>query len=288
MSKMIALIDGSVYSDSVCDHAAWLAGRTGGAVEVLHVMGRRIGATGAGNMSGSIGLGARSKLLEELSELDAQQAKMDQRVGRVLLDGAKDRLEAAGVENVTERLRTGDLLEAVTQVEDDAEVLVIGKRGESADFAKLHLGSNLERIARAAKKPVLVAARAFTEVRSVLVAFDGGASAMRAVEYMALSPVFKDLDVTLLSVTADASKVTADLKAATQMLARNGITAQTEIREGQPDAVISAAVAGEGEAEGHQLLVMGAYGHSRIRSLIIGSTTSEMIRSCLVPVMLFR
>ena len=40
---------------------------------------------------------------------------------------------------------------------------------------------------------------------------------------------------------------------------------------------------------GHvNLLVMGAYGHSRIRSLIIGSTTSEMIRSCLVPVMLFR
>jgi len=33
---------------------------------------------------------------------------------------------------------------------------------------------------------------------------------------------------------------------------------------------------------------MGAYGHSRIRSLIIGSTTTEMIRSCKVPVALFR
>jgi len=36
------------------------------------------------------------------------------------------------------------------------------------------------------------------------------------------------------------------------------------------------------------LLVMGAYGHSRIRNLVIGSTTTEMLRICPVPVMLFR
>ena len=36
------------------------------------------------------------------------------------------------------------------------------------------------------------------------------------------------------------------------------------------------------------MVLMGAYGHSRIRSLIIGSTTTEMIRSCKVPVVLVR
>ncbi len=36
------------------------------------------------------------------------------------------------------------------------------------------------------------------------------------------------------------------------------------------------------------LLVMGAYGHSRIRRLILGSTTTELIRTCQVPVLLFR
>lgn len=36
------------------------------------------------------------------------------------------------------------------------------------------------------------------------------------------------------------------------------------------------------------LLVMGAYGHSRIRELIIGSTTTEMIRRTKQPVLLFR
>ena len=36
------------------------------------------------------------------------------------------------------------------------------------------------------------------------------------------------------------------------------------------------------------LLAMGAYGHSRVRQFIVGSTTSSMVRTCLIPVMLFR
>jgi nucleotide-binding universal stress UspA family protein len=59
---------------------------------------------------------------------------------------------------------------------------------------------------------------------------------------------------------------------------------QTHIRPGQPEAVIAAHI----EAHDIGLLVMGAYGHSRIRNLIIGSTTSAMLRSCRIPVLLFR
>jgi nucleotide-binding universal stress UspA family protein len=33
---------------------------------------------------------------------------------------------------------------------------------------------------------------------------------------------------------------------------------------------------------------MGAYGHSRLRALFIGSTTTEMLRTSPVPVLLFR
>ncbi|MFN3316727.1 MAG: DHHW family protein, partial [Raineya sp.] len=43
-----------------------------------------------------------------------------------------------------------------------------------ADFAKGHLGSNLERIVRASHKPVFVASRAFKPISKVLVAYDGG------------------------------------------------------------------------------------------------------------------
>jgi nucleotide-binding universal stress UspA family protein len=46
---------------------------------------------------------------------------------------------------------------------------------------------------------------------------------------------------------------------------------------------------GDVVAQDHiNLLVMGAYGHSSIRQLIVGSTTSEMIRTVKIPVLLFR
>ncbi|TIL61876.1 MAG: universal stress protein, partial [Mesorhizobium sp.] len=41
MSKLIALVDGSIYSKSVCDHAGWIAKRKGSSIEILHVLGRR-------------------------------------------------------------------------------------------------------------------------------------------------------------------------------------------------------------------------------------------------------
>jgi len=34
MTKLIALIDGSHYAQSVCDHAAWVAARTAASVDV--------------------------------------------------------------------------------------------------------------------------------------------------------------------------------------------------------------------------------------------------------------
>src|SRR3546814_2717767 len=91
------MIDGSVYSQSVCDHAAWAAGRTGASVDLLHVLGRRDLSSEPVNLSGSIGLGARTALLQELAALDASKAKLAQQRGRLILDEAKARLQQDGV-----------------------------------------------------------------------------------------------------------------------------------------------------------------------------------------------
>ena len=57
-----------------------------------------------------------------------------------------------------------------------------------------------------------------------------------------------------------------------------------ELLSGDADALILKAV----EHDGADLLVMGAFGHSRIRQMIVGSTTSNMIRKTKRPVLLFR
>ncbi|MBC8338882.1 MAG: universal stress protein [Alphaproteobacteria bacterium] len=164
MTKLIALIDGSDYSESVCEHTAWVAGRTDASVEILHVLGRRDVSSEPANLSGNIGLGARTALLEELADLDAQKAKLSQKRGRMILEEAKERLHTAGIKEVSTRLRNGDILETIQEFETDADLIVVGKRGEAADFAKLHLGSNLQRVVRSSHTPALVASRAFTPV----------------------------------------------------------------------------------------------------------------------------
>lgn len=281
--KIIALVDGSTYAASVCDHAAWVAGRTGAAVELIHVLGRREAAD-RHDHSGAIALGARTALLTELADLDAQRSKLIGQRGRAILDDARAILDRNGVTDITTRMRHGDVTEAVAEVETDAQMILVGKRGEAADFAKGHLGSNLERIVRASQKPVLVASRAFRPIARVLVAYDGGASAMKAVDYIARSPLFAGLAVHVVTVGHDTPEARKGLENARAMLVAVGISGETALVAGQPDTALAKLV----DAPGYDMLIMGAYGHSRIRSLIIGSTTTAMLRSCKVPVLLLR
>jgi nucleotide-binding universal stress UspA family protein len=74
------------------------------------------------------------------------------------------------------------------------------------------------------------------------------------------------------------------LQSAEGVLRAAGYAPVTQMLVGAPDNEIGAYV----EGRGINLLIMGAYGHSRIRQLIIGSTTTAMIRRCKVPVLLFR
>ncbi len=282
-NKIIAFVDGSIYSQSVCHHVAWAAGRMGGAVELYHVLGRRAGVD-KGDYSGSIRLGARTKLLEELAELDTQRAKLSQAQGRAILEDAQAIIEGDGVSSISPRLRHGDIVDAVSEVEAGSALIVIGKRGEAADFAKLHLGSNLERMIRAAHAPVLVASRAFKPVKKVLIAFDGGVSSLKAVDYVARQPLFSGLDCTVVTVGKASEAVRQGLEDARATLKAGGHDASIKVVDGQPDKVLGELI----ESEGHDMVVMGAYGHSRIRNMIIGSTTTEMIRTCKVPVVLIK
>jgi nucleotide-binding universal stress UspA family protein len=284
MTHITALIDGSAYAASVCGHAAWAASKTAASVELLHVLGRRHTASQPANLSGNLTLGARSQLLEALAAHDAEHAKLARERGRIILDAAKAELEAAGVSNVTVRLRLGDLVEAVKDVEADAALIILGKRGEAADYARDHLGSNLERIVRAATKPVLVASQAFRPVARALIAYDGGPSSDRAVAHLARGKLLKGVAIDIVTVGDDTLERRTALEAAADTLIAGGHTVTAHMLPGKPEE----AIAGHIKARDIDLLVMGAYGHSRLRALFIGSTTTEMLRSSPVPVMLFR
>jgi nucleotide-binding universal stress UspA family protein len=283
MTKILACIDASLYASSVVEHAAWAAARLDGSVEVLHVIQRKDAVAARHDLSGAVGLGAKSSLLEELVRIDESESKLAQEKGRALLAAAKAHLEEQGQANITLTHRHGGIVETIIEREDTADLVVIGKRGASADFAKGHLGSKVERVVRQSVRPVLVASRAFTEPRSVLVAFDGGVSARKALTFVATSPLFAQVHVDVVMAGHEDQANAMHLNWARELLATRE-TAHLSIVDGKPEEVIAGQIA----ATGAQMLIMGAYGHSPLRTMIVGSTTTEMVRSCSVPVLLFR
>ena len=280
--KIVTLVDASVYAESVCDHASWAAQRLEAPVELLHVIGRR--QTGRQDVSGALALGARTRMLEELTKLEGDMARLGQQHGRALLDAAADRIADKGQSRPSTRLRIGDLIEETNEALEDASLLVIGKRGEAADFARMHLGSNLERMVRSSQRPILVASRAFKPIKRILIAYDGRASARKAVQAVATNPLLKDLDVTLLLVGEPSTDNKALLLEPQRVLEAASVSVSTELVAGQPVDVI----AERADGGAFDMLVMGAFGGGLLRSMIIGSTTTEMLISCRVPVLLFR
>lgn len=282
--RLLACIDHSLYAESVSGYAAWLATRLDSAVDVLHVVDSAQVPMESADYTGAISFDASENLLEQMVKLEQERAKLAIQRGKVLLEGARQALEKNGVKQITLLERRGTVVETISEFEATATIMIIGKRGEAANFDKLYLGSNLERVVRGSQHPVFAASRVFKPIQKYVVAYDGGVSSMRAIEYIASSPVFKGLKGQIVMAGKQDSAHQAKVENAGAILRKAGHSVEMLVKEGHADDVLAEHVS-EIKAD---LLVMGAYGHSRIRNLIVGSTTTEMIRRCQVPVMMFR
>lgn len=284
MAHVLALIDGSVYAESVCDHAAWFARGLGLPVSVVHVLGRREQGGPPLALGAVPGSDPREVLLQEIAARVTDRSGLAQRRAQMVLDAARARIVRHGVGTVSTMLRQGDFVAGFESVATGAVLGVLGKRGESADHARGSLGSNLERAVRASPVPLLVAGRAFRPVHRLVVAFDGGPSAVRAVSHIAQTPLYDDCAVRLLTVGLPDAETIRLREQALRDLVAHGHSPEALELSGDPATAISEHV----EASGSDLLLMGAYSHSRLRNMVIGSTTTEVLRACRVPVLLFR
>lgn len=283
--NVLACIDSSRYAVSVCDHAAWAANQLKVPVELLHVLERPSADPSISpDRSGRLGVDSRETLLKELAELDEQRNRLSQEAGRHLLDEAAERVRAGGVEHVLQRLAHGELVDHIHDHETDARLIVIGRRGEAEHRAAQHLGGNLERIIRASQRPIVIAAQDFRPAQRFLVAYDGGTSAEKAIDALIRNPILTDAEGHVLMVGKGTDTERDQLASAMSRLREAGYTVTERLESGDPDQLIPATV----EAEDIDLLVMGAYGHSRIRTLMIGSTTTAVLRTSQVTTLVMR
>jgi len=284
--KILTCTDGSLYATSVYQHSAWAATRLDASITVLHVLDAHREIAHAGDLSGAIGFNASAELAEELVKLEETQARIARLKGSALLADATQQLQAAGLTQIDTLQRHGSLVETLEELEPTADLVVIGKRGEHADFAKGHLGGQLERVIRTSIRPVLVTSRAFQPIERFLIAYDGGPSIRKAIDFVLNSPLLKGLECHLLRAGRidDDDNARYYLDETADKLRTKGFQVIATAQAGSPEEVISQHV----QDHAIDLLVMGAYGHSPIRQFILGSTTTTMVRTCQIPVLMFR
>ena len=175
-------------------------------------------------------------------------------------------------------------MDTLEELETAAELVVLGKRGEHCDFAKGHLGGEVERVIRTSVRPVLVAARAFRPIEHFLVAYDGGPSIRKALHFIQSNPLLRGLHCHLLRAGRVDDTARYYLSETADRLRCSGFDVTERGVAGPPEEVIANYV----REQSIDLLVMGAYGHSPIRQLILGSTTATMVRTCQISVLMFR
>jgi nucleotide-binding universal stress UspA family protein len=134
-------------------------------------------------------------------------------------------------------------------------------------------------------RPVLVVPRSHKDPAKfgkAMIAYDGSAMSARAIAD-ALPLLRKSGHVELVTI-AHKDKAPNQLPGfnMTRHLARHGITAK--LKELPPAVDVGASILSYAADMGADYLVMGAYGHSRLREFVIGGTTRTIINSMTLPV----
>jgi len=147
-----------------------------------------------------------------------------------------------------------------------------------------------EDVILACSRPVLVvpyAGRRLDRIgENVLVAWNGSREAGRAVQD-ALPLLTMSAAVTVLLVDPEED---ADIELADDLvlhLGRHGLRAKTQvIRHELSTLSVSDTLLAQAAELDADLLVMGAYGHSRLREMILGGVTRDILRNTNVPVLI--
>ncbi len=281
---VLACIDGSTLSEAVCDYAAWISQRVDAPLKLMHTIDHHHEKAASTDLSGSIGLDSRDHLLEDITNQEQQEGKVLLQKGKSLLEKVKQRVIEDGIADPITCLRHGGLIDSLVELEDSIRVLVIGARGEIHADQPDQLGAKLASMIRSLHRPILVANNTFKAPESIMIAYDASEAADKAVDLVANSPLYKGLTCHLVYVSKN-GKVDIPLKSTAERLRTEGGI-----------EVISASLQGDTRHElceyqvnqGIDMMIMGAFSHSRIHDLVLGSFTVKMLTNAKKPLLLLR
>jgi len=270
--------DGSEYGRTAIDYGICLAKKLEAQLIGLHVIdaGLMQGPV-CGDISGSIGLPPYQEFLPVI------EAGVDERANAIL-KSFRERCEAAGLRPEA-RKALGVIDETIIEEGKRTDWILLAQRGEHFHLARGGiLGSTAELVVRNSGKPVLVTPARYQDIESIALAYDGSPPAHNALALAAGLSEKAAWPLTIICITDDgavADRLHGKIEA---FLDAFQIDCETLTIQGKEDREILKFIQ-EGSVE---LMVMGAYGHNRLRELILGSTTSFVIRKSGIPVLLTR
>lgn len=271
-------LDGSEHARTAARYAIWLGQKLDAVVIALHVVDIvSIEGSFFHDISGSLGfepyLDFSSKMREVLHER-----------GRAILEEFRGQASSAGIRFDT-RLTMGIVPNEIADQAKTADLVVIGHRGVNEKFVTGLLGSTAENVTRRSPKPVFVSTLHFKEIENPLLAYDGSQRAAGAMQSAAEFCATLGLPLTVLTVNRDEEQGRKILTEAEAYLQPYRIPLRLEFQHtgNAPERIANFL-----REHRHDLLFIGAYGHSRIIELVLGSTTEYVLRNASCPVFLHR
>lgn len=226
---------------------------------------------------GDAAVGVISELQERYRASERENAAKTRALAEKLCDGVEVRLEWREEEDFSD--------DVVPLQARYADVAVVGQ--PERDQAEPNLSRELPaNVVMGSGRPVVVVPYAGTferPPRQVLVAWNGTREASRAV-HDAL-PILKRADrVSVLSINPKDAKHLAGFDI-TAHLARHGCKAEAA-RTVASDVSVADVILSDASDIGADFVVMGAYGHSRLREWVLGGATRDVLGTMTVPVLL--
>ncbi|MFQ5824509.1 MAG: universal stress protein [bacterium] len=276
MIKSILLsVDGSIYTDSVVKQGIRLANAFESVIKVISIVDVRIfeWAVVMGT-DGFVPVIPYSVYQEESKKILESKAK-------AVLDKCKSILKKEKIVFETEKLH-GSPVDIICERSHLVDLLIMGARGEYAKWESKLVGATLDAVVRQCNKPILITSKKYQEISKILFAYDGSDKANKALQLAGYFAAKLKVPVTILTVNENEQIRNKFLQEANTYLEPYEVAVELIGTSGSSEKEI-VKVAKDINCD---LIVMGAFGHSRIRKAILGSTTEYVMRNSMTPVLL--
>ncbi|MEX1200796.1 MAG: universal stress protein [Methylophaga sp.] len=281
-SKVIACLDSSPFVESVTDGAAWASKTLNAPLTLLHVLDHE--AIEQDNTTSSDAAAhKKSKILEKLAEVEKKRHLLSREKGQLVLDFAEENLkENHGIDG-HKRLVEGEFIDVLADLRDELRLLVVGKRGESSEGEDL--GSHLNKLIRASHRPTMVVTEKFVTPEKIMIAFDGSETMVKAINTVANSQLFKALECHVVMVGAETDEHREQLNWAETTLIEGGLTTKATLLV---ENVVDKSLSQYATDNNIDMMVMGAYSHTRFRQLLTGSHTATLLKQTNLTLLILR